>query len=199
MPRKTAAARVWPERPFDSKCRKTVPIDDDTVAQIRAFIAEWDEHDWPAVRTFLEVEVPGVSASLATRTVRDIRLLFNAIAHRGRGQRHTASTTVVAFDMPQPATLSEDLAWYQDECTDYQDGVILAELLSNRCTNQSRALTKKQVGLLVGDGKQTVDLQRPFTRLIEKGIVDTKQGVGVWLSWRGEQLARHLKQRKSTS
>lgn len=196
MPKKTAADGVWPARPFDPRCHSTVPVDDDTVEQIRAIIDEWDADDWPTVRAVLEVEVPSVSPRLSELSVRDVRQYFNAIANRGRGQRHTASTTVVCFDMPQPTSLAEDVAWYQTECGDYQEGVILAALLARGCTNKSRAATKAEIGLAVGDGKSKVDLQRPFGRLINKGIVETASGVGVWLSWRGERLAEYLNSRK---
>lgn len=196
MPKKTAADGVWPARPFDPKCRSTVPVDDDTVEQIRAIIDEWDTDDWPTARAVLEVEVPSVSPRLSELSVRDVRQLFNAIANRGRGQRHTASTTVVCFDMPQPTGLAEDAAWYQDNCGDFQEGAILAALLAKNCTNKSRAATQTAIGLAVGDGKSKVDLQRPFRRLIDKGIVETASGVGVWLSWRGESLAKYLKSRK---
>ena len=196
MPKKTAADNVWPARPFDSKCRSTVPVDDDTVEQIRAIIDEWDADDWPTVRAVLQVEVPGVSSLLSKLTVRDVRQYFSAIANRGLGQRHTASTTVVRFDMPQTTGLAEDVAWYQAECGDYQEGAILAALLARGCTNKSRAATKAEIGLAVGDGKSKVDLQRPFGRLIKKGIVETAPSVGVWLSWRGERLAEYLNSRK---
>lgn len=196
MPKKTAADGVWPARPFDPKCRSTVPVDADTVEQIRAIIDEWDADDWPTVRAVLEVEVPGVSPRLSELSVRDVRQYFSAIANRGRGQRHTASTTVVCFDMPQPTGLAEDVAWYQAKCGDFQEGAILAALLASGCTNESRAKTKADISRAVGDGKSAVDLQRPFGRLIEKGIVVAKKSVGVWLSCRGESLAKHLKSRK---
>ena len=198
MPKKTAADNVWPARPFDPKCRSTVPVDDETVEQIRAIIDEWDPNDWPAVRAVLEVEVPGVSSSLPTKTVRDVRQYFNAMANGGRRKRHTASTSVVTLDMPLPTNLPEDIEWYQAACGDYQEGRILSALLAKGCTNKSRAATKAAISLAVGDGKSKVDLQRQFKRLIDKGIVETASGLGVWLSWRGQRLAEYLKSRKHT-
>ena len=82
--KKTAADGVWPARPFDPKCRSTVPVDDDIVEQIRAIIVDWDPNDWSAVRAVLEVEVPNVSLRVSKLTVRDVQLLFNAIDYRSK-------------------------------------------------------------------------------------------------------------------
>ena len=111
MSRKAAAAGGWPVRPFDPTCRDFEPVDDAVVAQIRAVIAEWHPDDWPAVRAVLEVEVPVAAGRLATLTVRDVRLLFNSLAHRGHGQRHTAHTDVVTCAVPVPAELTTDDQW----------------------------------------------------------------------------------------
>jgi hypothetical protein len=199
MSKKTAAAGQWPARPFDPKCRDVEPVDDAVVAQIRAVIAEWHPDDWPAVRAVLEVEVPNAAGRLATLTVRDVRLLFNSLAHRGHGQRHTAHTDVVtcAVPVPVPAGLAEDVAWYSANCADYTHGAILSTLLGFGSTNRSKAQTKADVGRAVGSVNKPADLSRPFEQLVDRGVVHALQGVGVWLSPRGAALAEHLAERKT--
>jgi hypothetical protein len=199
MSKKAAPAGVWPVRPFDPKCRDFEPVDDDVVAQIRAVVAEWNPDDWPAVRAVLEVEVPGVSGRLATLTVRDVRLLFNSLAHRGHGQRHTAHTAVVSLNSVLPTELAGDVAWYSSNCADGTHGRILLTLLGNGSTNRSSAVTTADVGRTVGTPNRPADLSRPFALLIERGIVHAGKGVGTWLTPRGAALAKHLDEQKSSA
>lgn len=197
MGKKAAAAGGWPVRPFDQKCREFVAVDDDIVAQIRAVIDGWDADDWPAVRAVLEVEVPAAVARLTTLTVRDVRLLFNSLIHRGHGQRHTATTAVTTFTAPMPPELADDVAWYTANCADYTHGAILSTLLEHGSTNRSKSRTMAEVGRVVSGVSKSADLSRPFGQLVERRVVHSLQGVGVWLSSRGEALARHLAGRKN--
>jgi hypothetical protein len=196
MSKKPAAADGWPVRPFDAECRDFEAVDADTITQIRAVIAGWDAHDWPAVRAVLEVEVPAAAGRLATLTVRDVRLLFNSLAHRGHGQRHTAHTAVVSLGMPLPASLVEDVEWYSAHCDERTHGVILSTLLAGGNTNRGKPVTMADVGRVVGTASKPADLSRPFRLLTDRGLVHAKQAHGVWLSPRGEALARHLADRK---
>jgi hypothetical protein len=198
MSKKAAAAGGWPVRPFDAKCREFEPVDADTVTQIRAFIDGWDAHDWPAVRAVLEVEVPAAASRLATLTVRDVRLLFNSLAYRGHGQRHTAHTAVVSLGMPLPAQLADDVAWYSAHCNDHKHGRILSTLLDGGHTNRGKPITMTDVNRLVGTPNNPADLSRPRRLLTDRGLVHAKQANGLWLTPRGEALARHLAARKSS-
>jgi hypothetical protein len=199
MSRKAAAAGGWPVRPFDPTCRDFEPVDDAVVAQIRAIIAEWHPDDWPAVRAVLEVEVPAAAGRLATLTVRDVRLYFNSLAHRGHGQRHTAHTDVVTCAVPMPAELTADVAWYSENCADYTHGVILSTLLDFGSTNRSKARKMADVGRAVSRANTPADLSRPFGLLVDRGVVHSLQGVGVWLTPRGAALAEHLAKQKTSA
>jgi hypothetical protein len=199
MSRKAAAAGGWPVRPFDPKCRDFEPVDDDTVAQIRAVLAEWNPDDWPAVRAVLEVEVPVAAGRLATLTVRDVRLLFNSLAHRGHGQRHTAHTAVTTLAVTMPAELTDDVAWYSANCADFTHGAILSTLLDFGSTNRSKARTMADVGRAISGASKPAELSRPFGQLVDRGVVHTLQGAGVWLTQRGEALARYLAEQKNAA
>lgn len=199
MSKKAAPAGGWPVRPFDPKCRDFEPVDDDVVAQIRAVVAEWNPDDWPTVRNVLEVEAPAAVARLATLTVRDVRVLFNSIVHRGHGQRHTAHTAVVSFNSVLPPELFGDVAWYSANCADGTHGRILLTLLDKGSTNRSSAVTMADVGRVVGTPSTPADLSRPFGVLTGRGIVHAAKGVGVWLTPRGAALAKHLAEQKSSA
>jgi hypothetical protein len=198
MSKKAAAAGRWAVRPFDPKCRDFEPVDDAVVDQIRAVIAEWLPGDWPPVLAILEVEVPSVVGRLATLTVRDVRLLFNAIVHRGHGQRHTAHTAIVPLAVPLPASLAADVEWYSENCDDRTHGLILRSLLGSKSTNKSRAVTMGDVGRAVGTPSKPADLSRPFGDLVDRDLVRSVKGVGTWLTQRGEALARHLDVQKTS-
>lgn len=199
MSKKAAAADGWPVRPFDAKCRDFEAVDADTVTQIRAVIAGWDAHDWPAVRAVLEVEVPAAAGRLSTLTVRDVRLLFNSLTHRGQGQRHTAHTAVTTLAVTIPAEVADDAAWYSANCAEYTHGAILAALLECGAANRSKARTMSDVGRAVSGASKPADLSRPFAQLIDRGVVHSLQGTGVWLSPRGEALARYLVEQKNAA
>jgi hypothetical protein len=123
-------------------------------------------------------------------------LLFNSLAHRGHGQRHTAHTAVTTLAVPLPASLAADLEWYSANGDDRTHGLILLSLLDSKSTNKSKAVTMADVGRVVGTASKPADLSRPFRLLTERGLVHAKQAHGVWLSPRGEALARHLAARK---
>lgn len=130
-----AESEDWPLRPFDPKGSNRVPVDEIIVGQIRCIITEWNPHDWSTARAILTAEITGLIDKLPTLTVRDIGQLFHGIANRGRGQRHTASTSIISLQFPagwtlgQPTTVQPESAPGLDKTAGYLGGEALADAM----------------------------------------------------------------------
>ena len=132
----------WPLRPFDPKGSERFPVDEIIVGQIRCIITEWNPHDWSTARAILTAEITGLIDKLPTLTVRDIGQLFHGIANRGRGQRHTASMSIVSLQFPagwtfgQPTTVQPESGPGLDKTTGYLGGEALADAMGVHPTRQ---------------------------------------------------------------